>query len=592
MNIRQITSLFGWIILLATIAIIGNSCKKFSDPPLYFEDYGDDSSALKTRKVLVIGIDGFSGVDFANSTHPYLDSLYAHSKYTMNVLSESYNNDVATWESVMTGKSAVSHQVVDSSFNPTGEMDDPDAAVSTYNSLFFYLTKYKPTVKSLTISSWTTLSNTLFKGSSHRIIANNDQAVADSAVALLPTTLSDVSFLQFNSTALAGQQSGFDIGNSNYTKAITTIDSYVGKIWNAIKSRSTYSQEEWLILVTTNRGPSQLNPNPGFLLAYNKHFIQNEMKLNGQSAPSVSTNNYTYTIPDDGGIYNMGTKSECTIQFSVNVASSGSSLSFPVLLSKKQYVNAGASATGWAFYLGYDKGWSIDFGAKRSSGYRLGGTPYTNTINMRDGTWYTITAVVSSTGGHKYVKGYTYCASKDTFDVGGTTQINDALGDFSTTAPLTIGHILNMASDEGGAGNFAVRNIALFDKALDSATIRNNKCLADYAQHPDASHLIGYWPCNEGGGGVLNNATPVAANAGYNFVQNVDFSSWNILEKAFLPCFLPNTENAAIPYSIVVTNEDLMTNVMQWMRISISSTWGLSGAPWIKNFETEYVLTN
>lgn len=575
--------------LLLVSACCMTACTKFADPAPVYEDYGGDSSAAKIRKVLIIGIDGFSGADLQAIKPANLMAMMEHSKYTMALLKEPENVDVAAWKSLATGVGYASHFTSDSSFTPRGDENDPEEEIANPNNIFHYLIRYKPLDHSLLITPWSNLANLLLKGASQTIIAPNDKVVRDSAVNQLKTGNSDLSIINFNSVALAGKAGAFDPSDMAFKTAATTVDGYIKDIVDAVHARTTYSQENWLIMVTSNKGPDGLNPNLGFLMAYNDQFVKQEVKRNSAYAPHLNYNgdkNMRFEIPDDHGLYNFGSDKAFTVQFTINVKSA--TLSFPFVFGKKLYENSGASASGWVFYFGYDKGWSIDFGNKRSAGYRLGGTPYTNTFNMRDGKWYTITAVVRVENGKRYVRGYTYLHDIDSLDVGGESELKAAIGDISTDAPLTIGHLVgSQPNDEGGkSASFQMRNIKIFDMALDSATIAATTCLEDMTKHPAYQHLIGYWPCDDGAGAVIRNYAPVAEP--YDFIA-AGGNEWNLLDPGKLPCNITYVNDPSNPNSIIAKNADIAANALVWLRVDIKEDWALDGLPWIKDFEIEYV---
>jgi len=566
-----------------------SACTKFADPAPVYEDYGGDSNAAKIRKVLVIGIDGLAGADLEAIKPGELTELKKHAKYTLNMLKEQENDDVSAWKSLATGMGYAKHLTKDSSFAPKGDETDPEEATEDPNNIFHYLLRYKPLDHSLLITPWGNLANLLLKGASKRMIVADDKAVRDSAVSQLQFGNADLSILNFNSVALAGKVNGFGASHTGFKTAVTNVDSYIKDVVEAIRARSTYDKENWLIMIASNQGPNGENPNQGFLMAYNDNFASQEIKRNGAYAPYLNYNgstNMRYEIPDDKGLYNFGIDKPFTVQFTIKI--NAATLSFPFVFGKKLYVNKGESARGWVFYFGYDKGWSMDFGNKRSAGYRLGGTPYSNTLNMRDGNWYTITAVVSVENGKRYVRGYTYLHAIDSMDVGDTKELKAAIGDISTDAPLTIGHLIGSpASDEGKSScSFEMRNVKIFDIALDSATIATTACMQDMTKHPDYQHLIGYWPCDDGAGGLIRNYAPIDQPA--DFIAQGG-NQWDLLDPSKLPCNVQYSNDPSNPNSIIAKNADIAANALIWLRVDIKDEWELDGTPWITDFEIEYV---
>lgn len=70
----------------------------------------------------------------------------------------------------------------------------------------------------------------------------------------------EVDFLTciFENTDLAGHHYGFSPESDPYRQALFEIDSYAVRIINAIKNRTTYADEDWLILISTDHGGLRL----------------------------------------------------------------------------------------------------------------------------------------------------------------------------------------------------------------------------------------------------------------------------------------------------------------------------------------------
>ena len=64
----------------------------------------------------------------------------------------------------------------------------------------------------------------------------------------------DFIFVIYEPTDSTGHGYGFTINNPRYTEAFQTADKYGFETLNAIKSRKTYSTEDWLIIVTSDHG--------------------------------------------------------------------------------------------------------------------------------------------------------------------------------------------------------------------------------------------------------------------------------------------------------------------------------------------------
>lgn len=70
----------------------------------------------------------------------------------------------------------------------------------------------------------------------------------------------EVDFLTciFENTDLAGHHHGFSPESKVYRQALLEIDSYAVRILKAIKNRTTYADEDWLILISSDHGGLRL----------------------------------------------------------------------------------------------------------------------------------------------------------------------------------------------------------------------------------------------------------------------------------------------------------------------------------------------
>src|SRR5690606_3173276 len=127
------------------------------------------------------------------------------------------------------------------------------------------------------------------------------------------------------------------------------------------------------------------------------------------------------------------------------------------------------------------------------------------------------------------------------------------------------------------AATFQMRDVKIFDVALDSATVVQTACLQDMTQHPDYQHLIGYWPGDDGAGGVIRNYAPI--DDPKDFVAQGG-NQWDLLDPTKLPCNISYVNDPGNPSSIIAKNSDIMTNALIWLRVDIKDEWALDGLPW------------
>ncbi|MGF7232965.1 LamG-like jellyroll fold domain-containing protein [Arachidicoccus sp.] len=576
MNLQSIKIRWIWLLIIAVM--VTQSCKKFADPAPIFENYGNDSTGAKTRKVLIIGIDGFSGADLEAVKPTFLNSLLEHSKYTFSLLKEGVNNDVSGWKSVATGTSYATHLTSDSSFSPIGDQNDPDGALPDPNNIFYYLIRYKPLDKSLLITPWGNLANLLLRGANKTVVALDDKEVRDSAASLLTNTNPDLSILDFNEIAVAGKQYGFGVNNAQYKAAIQNVDGYIQDVMKAIKARKTYNKESWLIMIASNKGPDGLNPNQGFLMAYNDNLTKEEVLPNGDYTPMYSTASASSSTPTASAAdYDIQPTTEMTISFKLLVQQYGS-LNPGIILKTASSAN---SNQGWWFCHNGSNG-SIRFVVRGTGGTHSGTN---NTITSTAGyqelnVWHSYTGKIYIAGGKRYMQLYIDGAPSDNAPID-ITNLN-----CTTTSPLRVGI---PGSYNSGTTKETVTDLRIYNVALPDDVIAQNACKMYLDEDRDAyySHLIGYWPSNEFTGTKLYNRAP-----GYsNDLMTMSAVPWGVnpLAGNYLCYTSPYPYDPSKTYSILAQSADVAVNALYWLRLDIKADWDMDGINWINNFEIEYV---
>ncbi|TKC09941.1 DUF4983 domain-containing protein [Pedobacter polaris] len=552
LNIKQVLP------LIALIAIIYSSCKKYDNPPPVFEEPITRSTIQ--RRVMVISIDGLTGSELRTIAPPAIQGLRKTSKYTYDVLRGSVANDVASWASMVNGVSYTKHQIKNDDFLPTPKENSHEAP-GAYRNAFDYILQYK-SLKTVIVTPWANLRNYL-RIADIAPIVSTDAAVKDSVVNILNTqTQLGAIVVNFRDVQAAGDNGGFVATNPNYKNAVIKADEYVGNIVTAIKARKSYANEDWLIIVTTNHGGSNLDPKPGFLIAYNKNLKEEEAKKSGFNSVNFTSESINATVPNDNGLYDFGADKDFTVQMDTkfNVASY-----YPQFLGKSTPLDA--SFTGWFWMQEGGNQWNLEFGGVKNGG--AGKQQLGIPVNLTSG-WHTLTMTV------KYVNATTRTASayvdgvfKNSYNVSNVKNIN-------TNELLRIGA-------RGNSSDFYAANLEIFNVALDAATILANKDLKDITKHPNYNNLIGYWPLDEGTEGVFGNKAP---GAGYNMLIAGNFK-WNSLGTD-VPATVTADTNAS-GKSIVLTPTAVGATMLYWLNINILPEFGIDGNPFLNQFEIEFI---
>lgn len=574
-NRKKIYWIAGFVIAVLGIAVIPG-CKKYADPPPYFET---DSTITKhsKRKVLFIGIDGAAGMEYQKIKPPVLMGLKAHSKFSFEAVSDDVTTDASSWETIMTGVSYIRHQIKDSSLiysQPPGSSEHD--IIPTYPSFLNYLLGSAGSDTRIgAVSPWKTLLDKLFPEAEDKVWVTDDAVGKDSAIALIKKPSSDVIFVDFNSVAKAGIQYGFSADESGYVAAVNKVDGYIGDIMAALKSRPEYNKtEEWLVVVVgTHGGKGNGYGGPSAeettvpLFYYNENFKEKEFVteglFTGVEISGKDPNAIKAKLLNDNGLYNPG-RGEQTFQVKVK----GTSGSYPHFISKME---AWPSKPGWSMFTA-GANWAMSIRSTTSGEIRAQG----NAKPVFDGSWHTISFTIADSAGQMYLRRYTDGIRNETVNI---NSIYNNGGSVETAFPLTFG----WGADPGmPATTYTTADAMIFDKALTDGEIINNICLTDITKHPEYSHLIGYWPGDDGFGGRLKNRAP---GKDVDFILSGPFKWARVND---MPCTRTGVTDP-LKESLMVKSTDFAPIFFYWLRVDQSSKWNLEGNNWLSNYEREFV---
>ncbi|RYG17783.1 MAG: hypothetical protein EOO07_10355, partial [Chitinophagaceae bacterium] len=485
------------LLFVAFLLPLYYSCKKFDNPPAVFEELKQLNTVQ--RKVLVISIDGLTGAELKTIAPPAIEELKKTGKYSYDLTRGAVANDAASWASMLTGTSYGKHNIEKDDFLPTPSSDSHDVP-TVYRNMFDYILQYK-SLKTAVVSPWANLRNYL-KIADFNPIVSTDLAVKDSTLNLIKAqTQVGAIIVNFRDVLAAGANGGYLATNDTYKNAVLKADEYVGNIVAAVKARKTYANEDWLIIITTNHGGSNTNPQPGFLIASQKDIKSAVVKKRGFNIISFNSTDIYAEVVSDNGLYDSGANGDFTVQMQVKTSKSSS---YPIWLSKGSPVVGWTDQTGWVWMqggtsLGISIGGAINNGG--ANRVQTGISPAG--ISVNDGKWHTYTMSVA------YVNATTRTVTTY-FDGVQASTLN-----ISTQKSISIPTKgLRIGANGTSTSDFVAANLLYFNKALSAAVISANldRKKAEMASHPDYANLVGYWPMDEGIDNIFNNF----AATGYN----------------------------------------------------------------------------
>jgi len=545
---------------LAVMSIAG--CKKYPNPPSFNEEL--DNSVTPSRKVIVISIDGVTGSELKTIAPPNIMALLPTSKYSFATFKSAVATDAATWTSMLTGVPYTKHLVSTDDFQPTTDPNsgEHDAVPIRRNVLDYIMSGIG--TKTAFVSPWANLRNYV-KVADYRPIVNTDQAAKDSTIALLGKYEGiGATVVNFREVEAAGANGGYLATNDVYKNAILKADGYIDEIIKAIKARKTYANEEWLFIITSNHGGSSENPTNGFLVVNNPALKSFELKKIGYNSVLFTGTSVFAQVAQDNGLYNAGNDKDFTVQAQVKIIKGGTG--YVGFLSKgtgyKDATKNPSGGTGWTFGT-----WASQWRPYYSGTWFQG-----DQGRLTDVAWHTLTMTV------KRVNATTRTAICYYDGVKAATEANWNAQTLTSTDPLRVGF---KYCGSGDPMDYYVANLAYFQTALDAPTIQANLNLKDITKHPNYNSLIGFWKMDEGAEGTLQNT----AQVGYNMNLSGNYV-WNALG-ADAPS--QSTFEGTTGYSLAPAVADIGALMMYWTKTKIDPVFDITGKPFIKDFEKEFL---
>lgn len=211
-----------------------------------------------TPKVLLIGVDGVRPDILAEVPTPAIDALAASGVYVADALTGMPSVSGPGWSSMLNGVWPAKHGVVDNSFK--GERYD------RYPDFLTRLETVRPDLNTFAVVDWAPLGRSkkskpplsdridekhVLDGSELGWAAADSQSV-ELAIEALTSSDPDALFVYLGSPDELSHEA-HSIGEE-YRHAIAMADHHVARLVDAVRSRPTYAQEDWLILMSTDHG--------------------------------------------------------------------------------------------------------------------------------------------------------------------------------------------------------------------------------------------------------------------------------------------------------------------------------------------------
>lgn len=205
-----------------------------------------DSSASRVPKVLLIGIDGVRPDSLAAAETPNLDRLSRAGAINSQAQTCAHTVSGPSWMSILTGVWPNKHGVNDNTFEGIDSANFPHFLARAES--------IRADLRTVSITQWSPLMDKAVPGADFSSAPDSGAAVTIAAVDELSNNNPDLVFLHFDGADHAGHASGYGPEFPEYIESIENVDGEIGKVVAALNARATITEENWLILVTTDHG--------------------------------------------------------------------------------------------------------------------------------------------------------------------------------------------------------------------------------------------------------------------------------------------------------------------------------------------------
>ena len=200
------------------------------------------------NKVLLIGIDGLRSDVLNKENSPFLYNL-SISNFTYinyNHIVERPTISGPNWSSILTGTRVDKHNVFNNDFS--------DNSLILYPSIFHYIEKVAPYLKTSSIVNWTPINEYITIDADYREMKEiNDLEVYKIAEEKITSSLSDIMFIQFDELDIAGHNFGFSKNSNEYCNTLRMIDNYILNLYKLIEHKRKLD-ENWIFIVVSDHG--------------------------------------------------------------------------------------------------------------------------------------------------------------------------------------------------------------------------------------------------------------------------------------------------------------------------------------------------
>ena len=506
------------------------------------------SNAQNNKKVLIIGIDGCRPDALQIANTPNLDNLISNGIYSPDALNDDITISGPGWSANLCGVWSNKHQVTDNTFFGDNYLNYPPVTK--------YIDDQSSNFHTVSICNWNPINDYIIGNyADFKLNVSSDQDVSDQASNYLSLNDPDFMFLHFDDVDHAGHSYGFSPNIPEYISAIEGVDFYIGPIIQAISQRPNYTNEDWLILVTTDHGGlgyshggNSMEEENVFVIAsgnsiptqviYKDSSVVIDSAINclGDTVDLQFDGSDDYVQINPNAVFDFGALQDFTIECRVRTNISAD----VAIVGNKDWFSG--NNKGFVFSFKYPSGpeWKVNIGdGFNRADINTGGA-------IADDQWHTLSVTFDRDG---FMKTYQDGVLLDSADI-------SSVGDISTGQGLFFGS--DIYGDYDFTGSLA--EVRIWDNILDNSSIMTWHCSHLDNTHPYYNNLIGYWKLNEGTGVNAIDYSSLLNNG------NINGATWNFADSIILYDFSSTPRIVDVPVT-----------ALTHLCIPIDSIWDLDG---------------
>lgn len=461
------------------------------------------SSAQLTKKVLIIGVDGCRADALTLANTPNIDSLSSNGIYSVDALNDDITISGPGWSDILCGVRSDKHLVMGNNFT----VND----YATYPSVLKRIEDYDPNLSTASFCHWAPINDAIIQSFvDFKLNFSSDADVSSTAASYISANNPDVMFLHFDDVDHAGHASGFSPTNPAYITAIEGVDALIEPIVQAIKNRVTYSEENWLILLTSDHGGVNTSHGgtsiehrnvvmiasgdyiPNSIISKDSSYVDNSaLNCLGDTTELIFDGTDDYVQVQDAPNLNFGTNQDFTVECRVRTSQAAD----VAIVGNKNW-NSGVNP-GFVFSFKLPSGpeWKINIGDGTGRVDINGGL-------IADNEWHTLSVSFDRDG---FMKTYQDGTLLDSANI-------SSIGDITTNAGLFFGTDIINGYDYTGS----IAEVRVWETLLSDQAIQDYQCSTIDITHPNYNDLIGYWKMNEGTGTTVLDYSSSANNGTIN----------------------------------------------------------------------------